>query len=90
MKTFHRILVLTGLLGATGIALAQNASQLPPECSDRNNPNPEKCVIQDGPPPRDPWVHSVPPNPALKPVPLPVPPTAPAQSPPSNFAPPKR
>ncbi len=40
-------------------AFAQNDFQLPRECSERNNPNPEKCVIPDGPP-RAPWVHRVP------------------------------
>jgi hypothetical protein len=90
MKTYLPVLALVGMLGAKGSALAQDTFQLPPECSDRQNPNPEKCVIQDGPP-RAPWVHSVPPNPALKPIqPLPVPPKPPAQTPPSNFNPPQR
>lgn len=51
--------MLLGMLLIANAAFAQNDFQLPRECSERNNVNPEKCVIQDGPP-RVPVVRRVP------------------------------
>jgi hypothetical protein len=48
-------------VAATSAAMAQTNFQLPRECSERQNVDPNKCVIQDGPPPL-PRVHRMPLN----------------------------
>ena len=49
------------LAACAGGAVAQSNFQLPRECSERHNVDPDKCVINDGPPP-PPWVHPIPLN----------------------------
>lgn len=53
MKTAVSTVALFATL--TGAAWAQNTFELPRECRERHGVDPEKCVIQDGPP-ADPWV----------------------------------
>lgn len=55
-----RALYPAAILLTSGLALAQNEFQLPRECSERQLADPQKCVIQDGLPPRLPWLHPVP------------------------------
>ena len=52
----RHFLIAAGWMLAVNAAFADNEFQLPRECSERQNVNPEKCVIRDGPP-RAPWVH---------------------------------
>lgn len=76
--TVHLIFATTLVLAYTGAALAQSNFQLPRECSERIVVNPEKCVIQDGPP-RLPLVRQTPVGNTQTPaVPATTPTTAPA------------
>lgn len=59
MKTRHSITAAMVPLAMTGTALAENEFQLPRECLDRQNVDPDRCVIPDGPP-RLPRVRKVP------------------------------
>jgi hypothetical protein len=81
-----------GLLAAFyGTAVAQTNFQLPRECSERHNDDPNQCVIQDGSPP-PPWVHKIPLNKPSQPgaTPAPVPAPAPTPAPAAGSIPVRR
>jgi hypothetical protein len=59
MKTIVHVTLL--FAAVANAAMAQTNFQLPRECSERHNVDPNKCVIQDGPA-RVPWVHRMPLN----------------------------
>lgn len=70
------VLSIVALLAAfSGGTWAQTNFELPRECRERHGVDPEKCVIQDGPP-ADPWVRKKPQT--AKPVPNPTPTPTPA------------
>ena len=92
MKIRHYIAATLALLAMTGPVAGQDNFQLPRECSERQNVDPQKCVIQDGPP-RAPWVHKVtagPNKPHSNSAPVLAPPAATAQPSPAVRAAPRR
>lgn len=78
------LLCATLLAAASSAAWAQNTFELPRECRERHGVDPEKCVIQDGPP-ADPWVRKK----VQTAKPPASPPPAPAPAPAANVAAPR-
>ena len=72
MSLTRYIIVISTLAASIGMASAQTSDTLPPECRERKVADPEKCVVQDGPPPL-PRVRK-PQTPPVTPPPKPVPP----------------
>ncbi len=79
----RRLLTAAAFLLASGLLFAQNEFQLPRECRERQLADPQKCVIQDGLPPRLPWLHPVPARPGTAAIVTPPPANATAAQPPA-------